>query len=102
MQKQNYIRFILMTVFSIIEVVSGFVLWFALPQGDGFRGGRGDLVGRTEFLSLERHEWLTLHDWVGIALVAVVVIHVVVHRKWIAYMTRKLFSSKTGEVLDTE
>ena len=95
MQKQNYVRFILMSVFSIIEVVSGFVLWFILPRGgEGFRGGRGPLVSRTEFLSLERQEWLNLHDWIGIALLAVVVVHVIVHRKWIAHMTRKLFSPK--------
>jgi uncharacterized iron-regulated membrane protein len=94
MQKQNYVRFILMSVFSIIMVVSGFIVWFILPRGgEGFRGGREALVTRTEFLSLERHVWLNLHNWIGIALLVTVVIHVIVHRKWIAYMTRKLFVS---------
>jgi uncharacterized iron-regulated membrane protein len=94
MQKQNYIRFILMSVFAVIVVISGFVLWLILPRaGEGFRGGREALVIRTEFLSLERHSWLNLHNWIGIALLVTVVIHIIVHRKWIAYMTRKLVSS---------
>ena len=97
MQKQNYVRFILMSVFSIIIVASGFVTWLILPRGgEGFRGGREALVSRTEFLSLERHNWLDLHNWIGIALLVTVVIHVIVHRKWIVYMTRRLVSSRKG------
>ena len=97
MQKQNYVRFILMTVFSVIVTVSGFVLWLVLPQGGvRFRGGREVLISRTAFLSLERHSWLDLHDWVGIALLVVVVVHIIVHRKWIAYMTRRLINSRKG------
>jgi hypothetical protein len=93
MQKQNYILFILMAVLSIIVVVSGFVIWLILPQGgEGFRGGGDGLVTRTEFLSLTRHEWVNLHDWVSVALLVIVVIHIIVHRKWLAYMTRKLIS----------
>ena len=91
MQKRNYIMFILMIILAIIEAVSGFVLWLALPHsGEGFRGGRAPLTSATEFISLERHDWLNLHDWIGIALLAVVVIHIILHHKWIAYMTRKL------------
>ena len=94
MQKQNYIRFVLMSILSIIVVVSGFVLWLILPQGQGFRGGRESLFTRTEFLSLDRNDWLNLHDWVGVALIVIVVVHVIVHYKWIIYMTRKLLRSE--------
>lgn len=91
MQKRNYAAFMLMSVFSAIEVVSGFVLWLILPRGgEGFRGGRGLVTPQAEFLSLERSQWLNLHDWVGIALIVVVVVHLVLHRKWIVCMTKKL------------
>jgi len=54
MQKQNYVRFVLMSVLSIIMIVSGFIVWFILPRGgEGFRGGIEALVTQTEFLSLE-------------------------------------------------
>jgi len=92
MQKRNYIMFILLTVFSIIVTVSGFVLWLVLPRGQqGFRGGQSLLTPEAEFMSLSRDTWLSLHDWISVALIAIAVVHIVVHRRWIAYMTRKLF-----------
>ena len=97
MQKQNYIRFIFLLVLSAIEIFSGFVLWLALPRGgEGFRGGRGILASPAEFLLLERQQWLSLHDWIGVALIVVVVAHLIVHRRWIVYMTRKLLRSSGG------
>ena len=83
-----------MSILSIIAVVSGFALWLILPQGQGFRGGRERLIIRTDYLSLERNDWLNIHDWVGVVLIAIVVIHIAVHYKWIIYMTRKLFKSE--------
>lgn len=83
--------FILMIVLAVIETVSWFVLWLVIPRlGEGFHGGNISPTGTTEFMSLERHSWLNLHDWIGIALLAVVVAHIILHHKWIGYMTRKL------------
>ena len=42
----------------------------------------------------ERNDWINIHDWVGVALIAIVVVHIAVHYKWIIYMTRKLLKSK--------
>lgn len=42
----------------------------------------------------ERNDWINIHDWVGGALIAIVVVHIAVHYKWIIYMTRKLLKSK--------
>ena len=87
--KRNYILFIIMSVLSVIVVVSGFFLWLALPQGGGYRGGSGPLAEAT-FLSWSKHSWTGLHDWVGVALLVIVVVHIVVHRKWILSVTNKL------------
>ena len=74
--------------------MSGFVLWFALPHGGGWRGGR--FVGGVEstFWSLSRHTWLDIHDWVAVIIVAVVIIHLVLHWRWIIYITKKMFQTK--------
>ena len=74
--------------------MSGFVLWFALPHGGGWRGGR--FVGGVEstFWSLSRHTWLDIHDWVAVIIVAVVIIHLILHWRWIVYITKKLFQTK--------
>ncbi|GAI78805.1 unnamed protein product, partial [marine sediment metagenome] len=41
-----------------------------------------------------RHTWLDIHDWVAVAIVAVVIIHLVLHWKWIIYITKKVFQVK--------
>ena len=91
---KNYVVFVAMAVLGLVEAVSGFVLWLALPQGGGWRGGR--LAGGAEytFWSLSRHTWLDIHDWVAVAIVAVIIIHLALHWKWIFYMTKKLFQPK--------
>jgi hypothetical protein len=75
----------------LIEVFSGFVLWLALEHGDGFRGGRGaDLPsGQDEFLAVTRSDWVDIHDWAGVALLAVIGLHLVLHWRWIVTMTRR-------------
>jgi len=41
---KNYIVFAFLAVLGLLEAVSGFVLWFALPHGGGgWRGGRAVL-----------------------------------------------------------
>jgi len=75
----------------LLEVFSGFVLWLALERGDGFRGGRGAAQppGQDEFLALTRSDWIDIHDWAGVALLAVIGLHLVLHWRWIVTMTRR-------------
>ena len=88
----NYILFIILSLLGLFETVSGFILWFALPRGGGGWGrGLGD---EAVFWSLTRHMWIGLHDWVAVALVVVVIIHLVLHWKWIIYMTNSFFKKK--------
>ena len=77
-----------MFLLGLLQAVSGFILWLVLPRGGGYRGGRG-LTTEASFL-WTRETWITLHDWVGVALVVVVLLHLVLHWHWIVYMTKKL------------
>ena len=86
MKKATYL-FSLVTVMifaGLAEAVSGFVLWFALPSG----GGRGRLA--LSYWGLTRHTWIDIHDWVAIALVIIVAIHLIIHWKWVLRMTRNI------------
>ena len=85
---RNYILVVLLVLSSLFEAVSGFVLWFVLPRGGGFMGGRG--VSAEATFGWERHTWLDLHNWVAVALVVIVIIHVVWHWGWIVRMTKSL------------
>jgi len=90
---RNYIVFFIMVLLALFEVVSGFVLWLVLPRGGGgYMGGRG-VAAQATFL-WERHTWIDLHNWVAVALVVMVVIHVILHWKWIVYMTKTLGGQK--------
>jgi hypothetical protein len=83
----SLVGFLVLT--GLVEAVSGFVLWFALPSGGGRRGL--DLT----YLGLTRHTWIDIHDWVAIALTCIVIIHFIIHWKWVACMIRQICTQFT-------
>ena len=88
---------IIMFLLGLTEAVSGFVLWLAFPSGGGggglgrHGGGGGGGFGELTFWGISKHTWIDIHDWVGVALIALVLVHVILHWKWIARMTKSLF-----------
>lgn len=86
---KNYIAFIVMAGLGLLATVSGLVLWLALPRG-GQWGKLGDGVA-SAFWSLSRQTWLDIHDWAAVAITAMVVLHLFMHRKWIVGVTKKVF-----------
>ena len=92
----NYILFVIMLLLGLAQATSGSVLWFVLPSGQhGYLGGRNAELTDSSFLSWPRHNWIDLHDWTAVALLVMLIIHLILHWKWIIYTTRKSFS--TGE-----
>ena len=77
----------------LIQTVSGFVLWLVLPRGggNGFGWGGGDGNAGDSTFIWDRHTWLDIHDWTGVALLIVIVVHVYIHRKWLYLQLRSLF-----------
>jgi hypothetical protein len=78
---------------GIVEAFSGFVLWLALPSGGGL-GRRGI---EQVFWTLSRYTWIDIHDWVAVALTAIIVIHLGLHWKWIFRMIRSFFTTLFGK-----
>jgi hypothetical protein len=78
---------------GLFQAVSGFLMWLVIPEG-GYRGGRGlDIVEKT--FIWDRHVWIDLHDWTAVALVVLVILHLILHWKWIWYMTKKALNVRT-------
>jgi hypothetical protein len=75
-----------LSLLSLVEAISGFILWFALPSGGG--RGRLDLT----YLGVTRHTWTEIHDWIAIALTVILIIHLALHWKWVARMMRNTFA----------
>jgi quinol-cytochrome oxidoreductase complex cytochrome b subunit len=88
--KFNYSIDVLMALSFIITSISGLILFFFLPEGLG----RGN---STDFLGIVRRDWKLIHDWSGIALAVLVLIHLVLHWKWIVCMTKNLLTKKNKD-----
>jgi len=85
----NYILFVILLLLGLIQAISGFLLWLVIPGGH--RGFGIDLSGQLTYSILwSRYTWIELHDWTALALVAVVIIHIILHWKWIVCMTKRM------------
>jgi hypothetical protein len=89
----NYILFIILFLLGLIQAVSGLLLWLVIPEG-GYQGGRGIEASGSTFI-WDRHTWINLHDWTAVALLVMVIIHLILHWKWIAHMTKKSVGIKS-------
>ena len=87
-----WILAIIMGVLGLAEAITGFVLWLGFPEGGG--GGRlhGGISNLT-YWGITKHTWIEIHDWVAVALVAIVVLHIVLHWKWIVRVGRNLIDN---------
>ena len=85
--KLNYMLDAVVALAFILAAVSGIIFLFA--GSGGYQGGR-NLSFRTEMLGIDRRVWSDLHTWVGLVMIAGVVIHLVIHWKWIVCMTTRM------------
>jgi hypothetical protein len=74
---------------ALIATITGIYFLF-LPSG-GYRGGRNPYYGIT--ILFDRHTWDDLHTWFGVAMIAIVAIHLTIHWRWIVTMTKRAFNS---------
>ena len=86
---------------GLAEAVSGFVLWLGFPArggGDGRGLGGGGGLGNLTFWEISRHTWIDIHNWVAVALVVLVLVHVILHWKWMERMAKALFRGRPGRL----
>lgn len=74
---------------ALVATITGIYFLF-LPTG-GYRGGRNPYYGIT--ILFDRHTWDDLHTWFGVAMIAIVVIHLTIHWRWIVTMTKRAFNA---------
>jgi mono/diheme cytochrome c family protein len=67
-----------------VMLATGYILRFPLPP----------TTNRThELWGLSRHEWGAVHSWASLALLAVLLVHLVLHWEWIFATVRHRFTS---------
>jgi len=79
-------------VLGFTEAVTGFVLWLGFPDGGSGAGRLYGGISNLSFWGLTKHTWIDLHDWIAVALVALVVIHIILHWKWIIRIGKNIFT----------
>ncbi len=79
----------LLLVLFVPSLVSALVLFFVLPSG---RHGGGPNV----FLSVERSTWAAVHDYAGFLFIALVVLHLVLHYRYVRHLDRHLIGGPSG------
>jgi hypothetical protein len=70
-------------------------VYFLIFTSGGFDGGRNPWYGVV--ILFTRHTWEDTHAWSGLAMLAAVIIHLIMHWSWIATMTRRVWNKARGE-----
>lgn len=71
-----------------MTTLTGLLLWLVLP------GGRG--AGGVILFGLTRPTWFTLHHWVGLGLLAGVLLHLALHWRWLVCVIRRFGNRLAG------
>lgn len=85
--KINYFVDILALISFLITGITGLIIFFFLPGG--IRQG-----GYQEFLGITKVTFVQFHNYSGILMVVLVLIHFILHWDWIVCMTKNLFKKK--------
>jgi cytochrome b subunit of formate dehydrogenase len=83
----NYIIDISMAVSFTITAIAGLIIFLFLPSG--IKQG-----GYQHFLGISRQVWINVHNFSGIVLITLILIHLALHRSWIFSITKKIFEKK--------
>jgi hypothetical protein len=78
---------------AIVAILSGIYFLF-VPSG-GFQGGRNRFYNLQ--ILFDRHTWDDLHTWGGIAMIAVAIIHLIIHWNWVVGMARRTWNELSGQ-----
>jgi hypothetical protein len=76
--------------------ISGLISWLVLG-GSGYHGGRNPMYNAI-VLGLGRDGWNDLHLWTGVAMIALTVLHLALHWKWILCMIKKFFRAAVNSL----
>ncbi|MEM4598807.1 MAG: DUF4405 domain-containing protein [Candidatus Diapherotrites archaeon] len=79
--KINYVIDILLIILFLVVAISGIILFLFLPRGAGRQG-------INNFFGIERHVLADLHNWVGLIFTLIMLVHIVLHLRWLCEMSK--------------
>lgn len=99
--RTNYMLDMLILSLFIVVLVSGLLMWLVYSHGSTHssqsngRGGRTvavDSDSTTTILGLSRGDMETIHNWAGVGIGGLVLVHILFHWKWIVCQTKQTFN----------
>jgi hypothetical protein len=104
MIKRATVNFIV-DLISLVDLLglacTGFIMRFILPPGSGGRGFRGgrDVAQEQirELWGMSRHEWGTIHFYLALLFVFLMIVHIILHWGWIKTYFKTLFGFSREE-----
>ena len=78
---------------ALIAGLSG--IYFLFLPSSGYQGGRNPHYGVNIFFT--RDTWDDLHTWGGAVMIAIAIIHLAIHWRWVKSMTRRVWNELTGK-----
>jgi hypothetical protein len=89
LSKTNRNNWLLDSLLALSGLVVGLTsIYFLYLPLNGYRGGSNPTYGL--ILLFDRHTWSDLHTWVGLAMTAIVLVHLIIHFEWVINMTKKV------------
>lgn len=85
--KKNFIVDILAFVCFVFLVSTGIILYYNLPKGSGH-----DMT----IWQLDRHEWGSIHFYIALLFLLILVLHLILHWRWIVSLTKGRRHSNSG------
>ena len=80
-------------------IFTGFVMKYTLPPGTGgtgraLHGGTGRNVQVRDLWSMTRHEWGSIHFYLAVAFVILMIMHAILHWRWIKSYAKSVISKR--------
>ncbi len=91
--RKNWLIDTSLFISAVLAMLSG-IYFLYLPVG-GYQGGRNPTYNLIILFS--RRTWDDIHTWSGVAMIAVVVIHLSLHWRWVVNMTRRMVKEIFGK-----
>jgi hypothetical protein len=93
----NYTTDFLLLYGFLAIIISSYILWFVLPMGRGMGGdrhcdraftGEGFQGNQVFAFGFTRYVWVDIHSWISIAIIALILVHLIMHWQWIVETMR--------------
>ena len=99
---RNTVNFILdlVSVLNLLGLIfTGYIMRYVLPPGTGglgraLHGGQGRGINIKELWSMTRHEWGSIHFYLAVIFVVLMIIHIILHWKWITYYVKSVYNGQ--------